>query len=584
VGDNARAMKRFLVLVFLLAGCATVSVPTEPVHVVLVGTTDVHGWYNGRIDRPRGGGEPVQSGGLQNFASYVKALRAEADGRVVVVDSGDIFQGTFESNFFEGEPVVHAYNAIGYAAAAVGNHEFDFGPVGPDAVATKPGQDPRGALKRNAGLARFPFLSANMTETATGQTPSWARKSTIVTTGGVRIGIIGLSTPDTPITTMIANVRDLTFSDPVQATVAEARSLRSAGVDAIVVIAHMGGRCRDMQDVRDVASCESDHEAMQYLAALPSGTIDVYFGGHTHSQMRQFINGVATVQAMPFTNEFSSVDLYIDPRAKRVVAERTNIRPHTMVCTLVYSGTDRCDTRNATPTSTLVPRTFAGQVIQPDPAVQQILTPYLEQVAAKRNEKVGIQVAAPFTRSYQRESSLGNLIADALREWAGADIAFMNSGGIRANLRAGELVYSDIFEVSPFDNYPATVMMTGDQIRRALEATTTGERGILQVSGLRYTFDEARTGNRLVSVTLDNGEPLDPNKLYKVVMPDFLVAGGDAMAAAMEGTPPDRIQIFQEQPIREALIETLRKRPMPLRPRVEGRITVLNPKPGNTRE
>lgn len=577
-------MKRFLLLTVLLAACATAPAPTEPVHIVLVGTTDVHGWFNGRSEIPRGGGPPVQYGGLHYLASYVKALRSEMGGRVLVVDSGDTFQGTLESNLFEGEPIVHAYNEIGYAAAALGNHEFDFGPVGPDAVAAKPGQDPRGALKRNAALAKYPFLSANMTETATGQTPSWARKSTMVTAGGVRIGIIGLTTPDTPNTTMAANVRDLTFGDPVLATVAEARELRNRGADAIVVIAHMGGRCRDMKDVRNVASCEQDHEAMQYLAALPAGTIDAYFGGHSHSQVRQFIHGVPTAQAMPFTNEFSTIDLYVDPRAKRVIADRTNIRPHTMVCPMVYNGTDRCDPRNAVANVPLVPRTFAGQVIRPDPVVQRLLEPYLARVSEKRNETLGIQTAAPFTRSYQRESAVGNLIADALREWAGADVGFMNSGGIRANLPAGQLVYSDIFEVSPFDNYPATVMMTGDQIRRALESTSNGERGILQVSGLRYTFDEALTGNRLVSVTLDNGQPLEPNKLYKVVMPDFLSAGGDAMAESLKDVPPDLIKVYQAQPIREVLIETLRKRPMPLTPRVEGRITVLNPKPANSRE
>src|SRR5829696_4287049 len=191
-------MKRSLSLVLFLLAAACASVPAPPVHVVIVGTTDVHGWFNGHVDTPPGGGEGVVWGGLPVFASYVEALRAQNDGRVVVVDSGDIFQGTLESNLFEGEAVVRGYNIIGYAAAAVGNHEFDFGPVGPASIAREPDDDPLGAIKRNADLAMFPLLSANMVEKATGKTPAWSRRTTIVRAGNTRIGIIGLSTPDTP--------------------------------------------------------------------------------------------------------------------------------------------------------------------------------------------------------------------------------------------------------------------------------------------------------------------------------------------------------------------------------------------------
>src|SRR5215218_8684082 len=186
-----------LVLFLLVMACtSTVRPPAAPVHVVVVGTTDVHGWFNGHVETPPGGGEGVVWGGLPALASYVEALRDENQGRLVLVDSGDMFQGTLESNIFEGEAVVKGYNVLGYAAAAVGNHEFDFGPVGPEAIPRKPGDDPLGALKRNADLAMFPLLSANMVEKSTGRTPAWARRYIMVRSGGVRIGIIGLSTPD----------------------------------------------------------------------------------------------------------------------------------------------------------------------------------------------------------------------------------------------------------------------------------------------------------------------------------------------------------------------------------------------------
>ncbi|HEX9163541.1 MAG TPA: bifunctional UDP-sugar hydrolase/5'-nucleotidase, partial [Thermoanaerobaculia bacterium] len=443
-------MKRTLVLfILLLSACATVP-SGPPVHLVIVGTTDVHGWFNGHVDRG------VQYGGIPLFASYVSALRAEGDDHVVLVDSGDLFQGTLESNYFEGEPVVRAYNLLGYAAAAVGNHEFDYGPVGPDAIARVPGEDPLGALKKNAALARFPFLSANMTEKATGRTPSWARPYTMIDVAGVHLGIIGLSTPDTPNTTVGANVVTLNFGDPVKATVAAARDLRASGADAVIVIGHMGGRCADVKDVHDVASCRPEEEAMTFLQRLPHGTIDAYFAGHTHQQMRQIINGVPAVQALAYSVEFSTIDLWVDPSRHRVDPSRTTLRPLTMICGSVYSGSERCEPpRDASAAAPLVPRTFLGRTITPDPAVTSLLAPYLDRVAAKRSESIGVRTAALFTRSSTRESALGDLIADALRAAMHSDMAFMNSGGIRSNLRAGDLAYSDIFEVSPFDNYPA---------------------------------------------------------------------------------------------------------------------------------
>ncbi len=573
-------MKRALVLfIILLSGCASVTAP-QPVHVVIVGTTDIHGWFAGRkVDN-------LQVGGLPLFGSYVEALRAQNGGRVVLVDSGDLFQGTLESNYFEGEPIVRAYNGLGYAAAAIGNHEFDYGPVGPDSVVHAPGQDPLGALKKNAAEARFPFLSANMSEKTTGQTPAWAKRYTIVDSGGVRIGIIGLSTPDTPNVTVRSNVISLNFTDPVAGTISAARELREQGVDAVIVIAHMGGKCTDVSDVHDIASCQDQQEAIQYLERLPPGTIDAYFAGHTHNQMRQFVNGVPAVQAAAYSVEFSAIDLWIDPARHRVETSKTTLRPLRMICGSVYAGTERCDPRQAPAGASLVPVTFAGRRIEPDRRISATIAPYLERVAAKRDEPLGIRTAAPFRRSYTTESSLGNLLADATRAAFHTDIAFMNSGGIRTNLRAGDLVYGDMFEVSPFDNFPAIVTMTGAEIVEALRLTTNGERGILHVSGLRYTFDAKKDSekppaerNRVLSVTLDDGTPIDPTKAYTVAMPDFLATGGDGLLPVTRAIPPERFRFDQNKPLHDVFVDVLRTFPQPLEPKVDGRITVLNGQP-----
>ena len=571
-------MKRLFPLVLFLAAYAAFAADPQPVHVFVVGTTDLHGSYD---NHPASKNAPAY-GGLPLIAGYLEILRAN-HGRVIVVDSGDLFQGTLESNFFEGEPVVKGYNALGYDAAAVGNHEFDYGPAGPDSVARLPGQDPLGALKKNAKEAKFPFLSANLTEKATGKTPSWAKRYTIIDANGVKVGIIGLSTPETPAVTNSANVTTLAFGDPVAATVSAAKELRAAGAEAIVVIAHMGGRCRNIElNPEDSSSCEKDQEAMRFLQALPKGTIDAYFAGHTHSQMRHYVNGVPALQPSPNGREIAILDMTIDPSQHKVT--KTEMEPLTMVCAQVYEKTETCDPKKAPAGASLVPRMFEGKAVAASLKIAAIFKPYLEQVTVKKNEDLGIRTTERFRRAYYRESPLGDLFTDAMRVYMKADVAFLNSGGIRTDLPAGALLYANLFDVSPFDNFPAVVTMTGAQLRRMLEITSIGGgRGILQTSGLRYTFDERRDAdkpaaqrNRLIEVTLANGQPLDPAALYKVATIDFLVTG-EGLESLMKQIPAERIRIDYTRPIRELLIDALKAMPQPLSPKVDGRITVLHP-------
>jgi len=571
-------MKRLLPLILFLIAFAAVAADPQPIHVLVVGTTDLHGSYDSHHETKTA---PAY-GGLPLLAGYLDVLRAN-HGRVIVVDSGDLFQGTLESNFFEGEPVVKGYNALGYDAAAVGNHEFDYGPVGTDSVARLPGQDPLGALKKNAAAAKFPFLAANLTEKATGKTPSWAKRYTMVEANGAKVGIIGLSSPETPAVTNSANVATLHFGDPVAATVSAAKELRAAGAEAIIVIAHMGGRCKNVDtNPEDSSSCDNDQEAMRFLKALPPGTIDAYFAGHTHSQMRNYINGVPALQASSNGREIAILDMTIDPVQHKVT--KTEMAPLTMLCAQVFEKTETCDPKKAPADAALVPRKFEGKAVAEVASVSAIFKPYLDQVTAKKNQDLGIRTTDRFKRAYYRESPLGDLLTDAMRAYMKTDFAFLNSGGIRTDLPAGALIYANLFDVSPFDNFPAVVTMTGAQVRRMLEITSIGGgRGILQASGLHYTFDEARDAdkpaaqrNRLTEVTLADGKPLDPVALYRVATVDFLVTG-EGLESLMKQIPADRIKIDYSRPIRDLLIDALKAMPQPLAPKVDGRITVLNP-------
>ena len=197
--------------------------------ISVIATSDLHGGVLPRRDR---GGLALLGGYVRN----VRAARAQDGGGVLLVDSGDMFQGTLESNLNEGAAVVAAYNTLGYAAAAIGNHEFDYGPVGPAETPQK-GEDPRGALKARAATARFPFLAANTVDDATGQPVVWTnvKPTTLVNLRGVQIGLIGVTTPDTPALTIGANVIGLTFAPLAPVITREATALRARGATVVIL-------------------------------------------------------------------------------------------------------------------------------------------------------------------------------------------------------------------------------------------------------------------------------------------------------------------------------------------------------------
>ena len=141
---------------------ATPAASNQPLRVTIVGTNDVHGWVMGMKERfPRG---EIRYGGAATFAAYMQVLRQDNPNGVVLVDAGDLFQGTLVSNLTEGSVVIEAFNQLGYDAAAIGNHEFDYGPVGPISAATQATVDPFGALKARIAQAKFPLLSTNIYE------------------------------------------------------------------------------------------------------------------------------------------------------------------------------------------------------------------------------------------------------------------------------------------------------------------------------------------------------------------------------------------------------------------------------------
>lgn len=515
--------------------------PRPPLTLSIVGTNDLHGAL------PR----------LPILAGYVNNLRAarRADGGdVLLLDGGDMFQGTLESNIAEGADVVTAYNAMGYTAAAIGNHEFDFGPIGPAVTIAKPEEDARGALKARAAEAKFPFLVSNIVDQATQKLVDWpnVKPSMKVTVAGVTVGIVGLSTQSTPYTTMPANFIGLEMAKPALAAVEQAKQLRHDGATIVIVVAHIGSVCKDLSNPDDVSSCDRKDEVFDVIRAFPPGLVDAWVGGHTHAAVAHRIEGVATIESYSSGRAFGRIDLTVDAAGK-IVGSKI-FQPQNL-CPLGADGTP-------VPTEQCSPEPYEGVAVVRDPEITKIVEAAIEKTRARREEKLGPTTSAVITRSYAQESALGNWFTDMmLAARPDAQLALTNGGGLRANIPAGDITYGQLFEAMPFDNRFAILKLTGAQVREMLAANAS--RGGAQYSWGGLTLTASCKQEQLVLDVKVGKRPLDDKKTYVVVTSDFLASGGDGTLAKLK-LPPEAITNTNTI-MRDAFAEVLRAAKGPAR-------------------
>jgi 2',3'-cyclic-nucleotide 2'-phosphodiesterase (5'-nucleotidase family) len=518
------------VLSLLLVACAGRRAPTDSVVTVsLVATTDLHG----RLES------------LPWLAGHLAILRAQRP--VLLVDSGDMFQGTLESNLGEGAAVVRAYNALGYAAAALGNHEYDFGPAGPAHTPQYPGQDPRGAIKQRAAEARFALLAANVREAGQPGSLAWpnVRPWTVVSIGGVPIGVVGVVTADTPRSTHPRNFAGLQVLPLVPAITEAARAARQAGAVAVVLAAHAGGRCADLHDPDDLRSCDAREEIFAVARALPPGTVDAIAAGHTHQAVAQRVAGIPIVQAFANGRALGRIDLSIDLGQRRVVGHR--IFPPRPLCGGVPVPSFAPDACHPPP--------FEGQPVRFDAAIAAVVAPDVARARGKRDQPVGITLRTPIRRTLRAESPLGNLVADLLRAAEPrADLAFINGGSLRADLPAGPLRYGQLYEALPFDDGLATVPLDAARVRALLARNLERSQGLLSLSGLRAT---ARCQDGALAVTLTDpaGHEVPADRPLLAVTNGYLASGGDGLLEGIAtGGDPDPV------PMRELFVRLLAAR------------------------
>jgi 5'-nucleotidase len=517
--------------------------PPHPVKLTIIGTNDTHG----ALDRL-----PILAGYVDN----ARVSRKLDDGAVVVIDAGDLFQGTLESNLTEGAPVIDAFDAIGYDAAAVGNHEFDFGPVGPTDT-PKPGEDPRGALKARVAQAKFPLLAANLIDKATGARPDWLAASTLITAGGVKVGIVGVITEDTPSIVRSAVFDGLAVTPAADAIVAEAKALRAKGAQVVIVAAHLGGKCTKLDDPDDTSSCDPDQEIMKVVPAIPHGLVDVIVAGHTHQAMAQRIDGIAVIESFASGRAFGRVDLTVSTAG---AVTDVQIFPTKDLCPDVApsdGATPDLVTRGG-PGKPCAPGTYEGREVVPSKIVQDAVQPAIDAAKAKREQPVGVSLASPFPAVFDAECAEGDLFTDLmLAVHEDADVAITNGGGLRADLPAGALSYGALFAAIPFDNRFAIVRMHGKDLRAMIAGNLRGRAGIISLAGVTAKA-ACKDGDLDVKLYDRKGKPVADDRALVIVTSDFLAQGGDGAIGKL-GLPDGSIALT-DVIIRDAMADELKRR------------------------
>jgi len=520
------------------------SSPRHEVKAQLLSFNDFHG----NIDPPTGSGGLVNgtpAGGVEYLATTVKKLRAEASAERqpnLTVAAGDLIGATpLVSAAFHDEPAIESMNKVGLDISSVGNHEFDEGVTELKRM-QRGGCHPVDGCQDGDGFrgASFKYLAANVVDKKT-QEPILPPYE-IRDVGGVKVGFVGMTLKGTPTIVNPAGISTVDFLDEAVTANYYAGVLRAKGVKALVLLVHEGG-AQGSAPPQDPSSCASFAGAITPIVANLRPEYGVVVSGHTHrfyscalpnSSGRNSVVTSAGSAGVLVTD----LDVTLNRRTGRFAAAAAkNV--------IVENGVRNPDGSWQ--------RDAAGNFVRNpalvDPALKKIADKYRTAVAPIANKVVGkITSDITNTNNAAGESALGDVIADgqlAYTSSAGAQLAFMNPGGIRSSLLfanspggepAGDITYGECFTVQPFNNLVVTQTFTGQQIKDVLEEQFVTTR-ILQVSkGFAYSYNTtAPAGSRVTNITL-NGAPLDLAASYKVTSNDFLANGGDGFTTLTKGT------------------------------------------------
>lgn len=456
--------RKLLSFILVLAMVMSMNVVTfadeDGTEITIVHTNDTHS----RIDEGKYAGM-----GFAKIATKVEELRAQ-NPNLLLLDAGDTFHGQTIATLVEGESIVTIMNAMQYDAMAAGNHDFNYG---------------QERLLELAEMANFPVMGGNVKKDGEPLLDEYIIKEV----DGVKVGIFGLSTPETTFKTHPLNVIGLTFEDPAIQAQKMVDMLKDQ-VDVVVALGHLGV---------DESSTYTSEAVINSVDG-----IDVFIDGHSHTALEggKMVGDTLLVQTGEYDKNLGIVNLMV--KDGMVTAE-----------------------------ASLFSKDAAAE-IEPNAAIVAVI----DGVKAENEVITSVKVASTtVTLDGERgqvragETNLGNMIADAMIDVTGADLAITNGGGIRASINPGDITKGDIITVLPFGNYVMTKEIKGSDILAAIEhgidSYPETKGAFPHISGMRVEFDPNQpAGSRIVKVTV-GGEMLDPNAMYTLATNDFMAYGGD---------------------------------------------------------
>ena len=544
-----------LVLGALFAGCATQQ-PPQTTELTLLSINDFHGNIQParptplmpRLPDPATGEVKAQAaGGVAHLATALAALKAKNPDALVVAGGDLIGASPLISNLLRDEPTLSAMSELGITASALGNHELDAGL--PELLRQARGEcGANGCLWPGYKGPGFPYLGANVLDAATGKPllPTHVLKQA----GSLKVAIAGVATLETPRVIVARAIQGIRFADEADTLNALVPQLKAEGATVLVAVMHEGGVQGPSGGANDPTyACPTLTGRVHDIAKRLDPAYAIIVGGHTHQAYTCKINGRLVVQAGSYGGWITESHLKLDAGGRVLEATAVN---HPVL----------------------------QSVYAPNAALADLVARAAALTEAARNKPVATlpRGATRSAKDPNGDSWLGNLIADSqlafARKQGPADIAFMNPGGIRADLtvEAGKpTTMSDLLAIQPFGNDIVAVTLTGQQLWDILERQLPkGDAAprMLQPSGtLRYHWRMGTDGAPQLGEILVNGQPLNRTRDYRVIVNNFLSEGGDAQTGFKHGR--DRAVLGTDI---DALVELLRDNPQALPQAATGRI------------
>lgn len=431
------------------------------VHVTLLQVNDVYQFAP--VDRGA-------TGGLARLATLRKQVLKESPNTLFLF-AGDTISPSVESNTYKGAQMIDAWNAVGVDFAVFGNHEFDFGPD---------------VLMQRMKESHFTWLGANVVDVKTGKTFADTPPFVIREFQGVKLGLFGLTLPETKNTSRPG--ADVEFKDSCETARKTVAEMKAQGATVIVALTHLS-----MAEDKALAHCVEG--------------IDLIIGGHEHTLLQSLSERTPIFKMTADAREMGRIELNINSASGKLQSMDWQIIP---VNSQVTEDAE-----------------FAKVMSKYDALMKELAVPV---------GRTSVALNAKSKQSRTQETNVGDFIADAFRRATGADVALVNGGSIRADdiIPAGDLTEREVLSMLPFADPIVKLEVTGEVLRKALEngvsqSAEQGEPGRFpQVSGLRFSFDARRpAGSRVTSVTV-GGQPLDDKKTYTLATSSFVaLQGGD---------------------------------------------------------